>query len=208
MKVTKYPQSCLLIEKEGQSIVIDPGSDFLDKYSVDELNDVRAVLYTHQHADHFDETIAQALQGRGVQIFCNESTAKLLSGTYTIIRDGDSFETCGFSVTARELPHCLLPNGAEGPQNTGYVIDGVLFHPGDGKDIDNLKVKSLALPITGPDISMKNAFDFAKKVEAQIVIPIHYDKIGANPHVYKIFATRNDMPFEMIVLDNGESTEL
>ena len=102
----------------------------------------------------------------------------------------------------------LLPDGAEGPQNTGYIINGILFHPGDGKDIDDLLVDTLALPIAGPDISMKEAFDFAKKVQAKKVIPIHYDKLGAKPNVYKAFADRLHMPFEMIVLNDGDSLEI
>lgn len=37
MKVTKYPQSCLLIEKDGHRIVIDPGNVFTASYKVADL---------------------------------------------------------------------------------------------------------------------------------------------------------------------------
>ncbi len=208
MTITRYPQSCLVIQNNGHTIVIDPGTDFLESHTVDDLAGVEAVLYTHQHGDHYDASIEHALRAKGAEIICNASTATLIEGDCHVVNDGDSFEVFGFSVVARELPHSLLPDGAEGPQNTGYVIDGVLFHPGDGKDIDDLLVDTLALPITGPDISMKDAFDFAKKLEAKTVIPIHYDKLGASPDVYKAFADRLQMPFETIVLADGESIEL
>lgn len=208
MKITRYPQSCLVVQGHGQAIVIDPGANFLETHKVSELSGVAAVLYTHQHKDHYDESIANELKAQGVPIYCNESTAKLVGDGCTVVNDREQFVVAGFSVTARELPHMLLPNGIEGPQNTGYVIDGVFFHPGDGKDIDDLLVDNLALPITGPDISMRQAFDFAKKLQAKKVIPIHYDLIKTDPHVYKRFAEGNNMPFEMIVLADGESVDL
>jgi L-ascorbate metabolism protein UlaG (beta-lactamase superfamily) len=59
MKITKYPQSCLLLEKNGQRIVIDPGKFFAEKYSFAELGEISAVLYTHRHGDHLDATKAK-----------------------------------------------------------------------------------------------------------------------------------------------------
>lgn len=198
----------MLIQKDEYAIVIDPGSDFLDSHSVSELSGVRAVLYTHQHGDHYNPTIAQALLKNGAELICNASTAGLIDGVCRVVTDNESFELFGFRITARELPHMFLPDGSAGPQNTGYVIDDILFHPGDGKDINKLLIKTLAVPITGPDISMKEAFDFAKKVKAKKVIPIHYDKLGAKPDVYRHFAERLHMPFQVIVLEDGDTTEL
>lgn len=207
MKVTRFPQSCIAIEKDNHKIVIDPGIHFLETHKVEELNGVEAVLYTHQHPDHYEPKITEALLRQGVKVFANGSTAQLI-GTekVTVVHDGDSFAAAHFEIVARELPHCLLPNGSEGPQNTGYVIDGVFFHPGDGKDIENLMVESMALPITGPDISMLDAFNFAQKLGVKVAIPIHYRLMGADAAVYKRFGSNR--PFEIRVLDDGESTEL
>ena len=208
MKITRFPQSCLLVQKDGHSIVIDPGYHFLESHSIDELKGVDAVLFTHQHRDHYDESIANELKQAGKPIYCNDATSALVGENCTTVHDAETFTISGFSITARELPHMLLPDGAEGPQNTGYVIDGIVFHPGDGKDIDNLSIDTLALPITGPDISPKEAFDFAKKLQAKKVIPIHYDGLGANAHYYKKYAEGCSMPFEMIVLGDGESVDI
>lgn len=210
MKVTRFPQSCLLIAQDGHSIIIDPGVHFLQTHTVEELNGVEAVLYTHQHADHYDESIAKTLLKNGVAIYANQSTAQLInSDKVTVVHDGDMFTAGGFEIIARELPHCLLPNGSEGPQNTGYVINGTFFHPGDGKELDGLKVDNLALPITGPDISMYDAFVFAKQVEAKVVIPIHYQAIPADPHVFAEYMHKpGDPGFEIRVLSDGQSTEV
>ncbi len=209
MKVTKFPQSCLLIERGQKKLVIDPGVQFLSTHSVDELKGVGAVLYTHQHSDHYDPSIAQTLLARGVLIFANSSTAQLIGAEkVTIVNDGDSFIAGGFEVIARELPHCLLPDGSEGPQNTGYVIEGVLFHPGDGKELEGLQVDNLALPITGPDISILDAINFAKQVGTKVAIPIHYTAIPADPHIFAAYAGKARADFEVRVLADGESTEL
>ena len=210
MKVTRFPQSCLLLEQDGHTIVIDPGVHFLQTHKVEELNGVGAVLYTHQHADHYDESIAKALLANGVAIYANESTAKLIDNEkVTVVHDGDMFTAGGFEIIARELPHCLLPNGSEGPQNTGYVVNGAFFHPGDGKKLEGLKVDTLAVPITGPDISMYDAYAFAKQLEAKVVIPIHYQAIPADPQVIADYMHKpGDPGFEIRVLADGESTEV
>lgn len=209
MRVTRFPQSCLLVEHKGRKIVIDPGDDFLESHKQEDLDGIDAVLYTHQHSDHLSLKIAAYLAGRGVQVVCNMATAELLpEAEVSIVGDGDDFTVAGMQVTARELPHCLMPDGSDGPQNTGYVVEGVLFHPGDGKELEGLTVENIALPINGPDISMKDAFDLAIQLKAKVAIPIHYDKLGGKPDVYKAFAEMVDMPFEVRVLADGESTEL
>ncbi|HSW37007.1 MAG TPA: hypothetical protein VLG37_01405 [Candidatus Saccharimonadales bacterium] len=89
------------------------------------------------------------------------------------------------------------------------LVDGVFFHPGDGKELADLEVKNVALPITGPDISMLDAYNFAKQLKAELVIPIHYLKFGAKPEVFKAYAEEKfHFPFKVRVLADGESTEL
>jgi L-ascorbate metabolism protein UlaG (beta-lactamase superfamily) len=209
MKVTKFPQSCLLVEHENRKIVIDPGVQFLDTHSVEELKGVEAVLYTHQHSDHYEPKIVEALLNQGAAVYANAATAELIgTDRVTTVNDGQTFTVAGFEIVARELPHCLLSDGSEGPQNTGYVIDGVLFHPGDGKELAGLQVDNLALPIAGPDISILDAINFAKQVGAKVAIPIHFTAIPADPGVFAAYAAKGNANFEVRVLADGESTEI
>jgi L-ascorbate metabolism protein UlaG (beta-lactamase superfamily) len=210
MKVTRYPQSCLVLEKNGHKIVIDPGKFFAEKYEVSELAGVEAALYTHEHIDHYHPETATALHQQGVPIYCNASTAEVIhtKGACTIVENNQQFEVAGFTIMPYDLPHCLLPNGSEGPQNTGYLIDGVFFDPGDGKELAGLQAESMALPITGPDISMLDAFNFAKQLGVKVAIPVHYRWMGADAQIYKEFSEFAKVPFELRVLADGESTEL
>ena len=51
MKLTKYAQSCFLIETEGKKILIDPG-DMVDEDTINNFRDINIILYTHTHNDH------------------------------------------------------------------------------------------------------------------------------------------------------------
>lgn len=205
MKVTKYPQSCLLLEKDGKRIVIDPGIFFVKEYAVDDLGKVEAVLYTHQHPDHYDPGLAIQLSERGVKLYANSDTAALMGDAATVIYSGQPFTTAGFSILPHDLPHCRTIEKPP-PPNTGYIIDNNFFHPGDGVVTSGVAVGSLAVPIAGPDISFVDAVDFAKQVGATKIIPMHYhqDAFWANPDN---FASRVKFA-EVIVLQNGESVEL
>jgi L-ascorbate metabolism protein UlaG (beta-lactamase superfamily) len=206
MKITRYFQSCLLIEEGKARILIDPSAQ--DKDKIGKLGELDAVLYTHEHSDHFDAEMAQTFVEQGIApVYANASTAKLIKASKTVVKDGQKFDISGLKIRAIELPHCLMPDGSEGPQNTGYLINNTFFHPGDGKELNGLKVENLALPITGPDISIKDALAFARQVSAKLAIPIHYDFLGLKPEAVESFAERFGMPFKIHTLKNGQSVE-
>lgn len=210
MKVTKYPQSCLIIENHGKRLLIDPGALIRDKFSAQGLLPLDAILITHEHEDHADPTlIRELLRINTVPVFANQSTKSVLGDVVSqIVEDNEQFEAAGMKIVAHELPHCLMLDGSAGPQNTGYVIDDVFFHAGDGIKLDNLQVETAAIPIAGPDISARDVFDFIKQLRCQKVVPIHYDYFLENPHLLAEMSKGISPDVTFIVLDNGQSTEL
>lgn len=52
MKITKFPQSCLLIETKGKKILIDPGTLKYKEEYFEIWNKVDTILITHKHSDH------------------------------------------------------------------------------------------------------------------------------------------------------------
>ena len=203
MKITRYFQSCLLIEEGSARLLIDPSAQETERY--DSFGKLDAVLYTHQHGDHFDADLAQKFSAAGVPIYANASTAKFCKTPPLALEDGKESDIGGVKIKAIELPHCPMTDGTAGPQNTGLLVNGKLFHPGDGRELDGLTVEVLALPITGPDISLRDANDFAKQVKAKVVVPIHYDFIGTKPEVFGRLGS--EKPFEVKILGLGESAE-
>jgi L-ascorbate metabolism protein UlaG (beta-lactamase superfamily) len=209
MKITRYPQSCMLIEKHGRKIVIDPGNGFKEKYGIQEFDGVEAVLYTHLHPDHADPELAENFQELGVELYGNAATSNhLTSVDVNLLENQVEAEIAGFTVKALDIDHCAMPDGSEGPQNTGFLIDEKFFHPGDGKYLEGLGVESLALPIQGPDVSFRDANDFARQLKVKRAIPIHYDLMGAKPEVYKMFSEGFGMTFQIEVLALGESVKM
>lgn len=203
MKITRYFQSCLLIEIKETRILIDPSGQDKDK----DFGRLDAVFYTHEHSDHFDAAMAQDFVEQGIApVYANASTANYIRASKTVVKDGQEYKVNGLKIKAIELPHCLMVDGSEGPQNTGYLVNGQLFHPGDGKELAGLKVKTLAAPLNGPDISPHDAFAFGKQVQAQNLIPIHYDYLGGNPDFFARTAEAQGMKTHS--LDLGESIEL
>lgn len=207
MKVTRYFQSCLLVEEGKARVLIDPSVE--EKDHMGNFGELDAVLYTHEHADHFDAGMAQTFVEQGIApVYANASTAKLIKASKTVVKDGQEYKFKDMKIKVIELPHCLLTDGREGPQNTGYLINDKFFHPGDGIKPGELKVDSLGLPITGPDISIKDAFAFAKQLSSKYLIPLHYDFLGLKPEAVKYFAESNNMSFKFHILKNGQSVVL
>ena len=201
MKITKYPQSCLVIEKAGSRILIDPGTIAMQKYKPSDFGQVSAVLYTHQHADHFDESILDELIKSGAKLYANAATCAVAKTTkINLVKDGESFKVGNFQITPVDLAHFELGEGwGDLPQNTGYIIDGAFFHPGDGIDAGDLKIESAAVTLGGPSFDLDDSIRNAKKLQAKRLIPIHYDFFKANP---KEFARRFGED-KVIVLADG-----
>jgi L-ascorbate metabolism protein UlaG (beta-lactamase superfamily) len=205
MQLTKYRQSCLVFEKGSSRICIDPGGITLAAYDIDELGPLDAVLYTHRHPDHLDEPSVDEFLDRGAALYGNADVCKLLGDRpVTEVADEASFEIGDFAVVARSLPHVPMVDGSPGPPNTGYLIDGRLFHPGDGIELPGLRADLLAVPITGPSISFRDAYAFVRECGARTAVPMHYDGFLADPD---LFARTCDIA-QVVVLGPGESTEV
>lgn len=203
MKITRNFQSCLLIEDGNARVLIDPSAQDRDQ----DFGKLDAVLYTHEHGDHFDADMAQTFVEQGIApVYANASTRKLVKASATEVKDGDEFEIAGLKIKAIELPHCLMVDGSTSVQNTGYLFNGQLFHPGDGKELDGLNVDTLAVPINGPDISLHDAYAFTMQVSAKQVIPIHYDYLGGNPDF--LGSSLNKKGIKVHALTIGDSVEI
>ncbi|RYF75875.1 MAG: MBL fold metallo-hydrolase, partial [Cytophagaceae bacterium] len=72
MKITKYIHSCLLLEKDGQQLLFDPGKfSFIEGLVQPEtFRHVAQVIITHDHPDHLDvDILKQIVNLSGAQVF-------------------------------------------------------------------------------------------------------------------------------------------
>ena len=209
MKVKKFPQSHLVLTKNGKTLIIDPGYITFEKgFKVKDFQGADAYLISHQHDDHLGpETIKEVVLDK--PIFGNlDVVEKLkLAGVKQAkeIKNLEEIEIEGFKIKAIDLPH-FKKEGFEMPPNTGFLIDGVFFHPGDGDKAPEVQSKNAAVPIGGWTINLQTALEFTKGIGAKVVIPIHYDWYSADAEEFKKMAER--IGVEVRPLNYGEETEI
>ncbi len=210
MKVTKLPQSGLLLEKDGQRIVFDPVRFLGFDLEVESLNSPQAVIYTHSHPDHLNIKIATALQENGSLLYGNDDVIEKADGiAIEPFSTGDVKNLAGFELKSYYLEHCLMVDGSKATvPNNGYIIDGKLLIPGDSTESTGQELEVVAVPIFGPDVSFHDAYRLAMNHKAKKVIPIHNDIVGLHPEAFARFCAYFKVPFEVIPIHIGESTEI
>src|SRR5579859_7130668 len=147
MKITKYLHSCLMVEDQDKTILIDPGiftyeAGILDFHSLSKLD---SILITHEHADHVHLPFLLEIIDKfpHATIVSNESVVKLLS-QHHITATTKPPE----GIIIEEVPHESVWDNKP-PQNILFHIFNTLTDSGDS--LHFLKTQAiLALPITAP----------------------------------------------------------
>lgn len=212
MTVKKYPQSHLIITNNlGKKLIIDPGYLTFEKgFKIEDFQEADVYLITHSHEDHLGpETIKDVVRDKPV--YGNSDVVVKLKEcgvTGIEIKDKQEFSVEGFVIQAFDLPHFQKPDTVM-PPNTGFLIHGVFFHPGDGWKIEGVTSNSAAVPISGPptgEIGFNQALTLAKSLGAKVVIPIHYDKYPADTVGFSKLAGKTGI--RVVTLNIGEETTI
>ena len=181
MRITKYIHSCLLIEKGSDRLLFDPGHfSFVEgRVKPSDFQNIAAIVLTHNHPDHIDDDALEEITDNNPHavVLANSEIAAKLSEKEIAAEIFESGERIvkSFVLQAFDAPHeAILAD--ELPQNTAYLIDDQMLHPGDSlsKNLDHLRgTKILCLPMTAPWETELQTFEFAKKMQPQFVVPIH-----------------------------------
>lgn len=170
MRISKHLHSCLLVEDQNKTILIDPGVFTYQEKALDinKLNKLDYILITHEHQDHMHVPLLKDLLAKfpNVSIITNPSAATLLK------QDGIDSQTTGNEyVQIEDVPHEHLWDIAP-PQNVLFNVFNKLTVPGDSHNFDKTS-EILALPITAPWGSTTDAVNLSVKLKPKIIIPIH-----------------------------------
>lgn len=170
MSITKYLHSCLLIEEDNKTILIDPGMYTFDAgiFPFGSLEKLDAIVITHEHFDHCFLPFIKKLQEQfpSVPIYCNTAIAQILQKEHIAV----SVDLPNF-ITAESAPHEKLLDTPT-PQNTAYTFFHKLTHPGDSLQFTKTAA-ILALPVQAPWGSMVQAAEKAVVIKPKTIIPIH-----------------------------------
>lgn len=175
MKITKYGHCCVLIEENGVRTLTDPGSFTAAAHAG--LTDIDVILYTHEHADHYHLDSLKQLRSNNadVVILCNEGVSALLEAEHiphTKITDGEH-EQSGVSFTGISGTHEEIHSSIPRIQNTGFLIAGRMWYPGDAFIDPKQSIEILALPVAGPWMKVSDAIDYAIAIKPKCVFPVH-----------------------------------
>ncbi|MEU6413549.1 MBL fold metallo-hydrolase [Microbispora sp. NPDC046933] len=157
MQLTKLGHACWRLEKDGRTLVIDPGS-FSGKGLLDGAD---AVLITHEHFDHVDANLLKNASP-DLEIFTCRAVADQLGqvpAKVQVVHHGDAFDTAGFHVRAIGEWHALNLPDVPPVQNVGFFVDDEVFYPGDaltppGRDVPTLLVPTNAPWLKGAEMIM------------------------------------------------------
>jgi L-ascorbate metabolism protein UlaG (beta-lactamase superfamily) len=212
MTITKIGHSCLIIETDGTRILTDPGS----WNALPDITDLDAILVSHEHGDHFDIGKIQELLARNPDavVITHEAVGKKLQESgiqYTAIEPGQAVEVKGVPIESYGTEHAIIYGDASPCRNTGFLIAGRVFMPGDAlHDVPPKHVEILALPTGGPWMKIAEAVDYALAVKPEKAFPIH-DALYT-PDVRKHAFNWVAAPLEKagiipVPLDDGDSEE-
>jgi L-ascorbate metabolism protein UlaG (beta-lactamase superfamily) len=181
MRLTKLGHSCVRLEKDGASLVIDPGI----WSGPDVLAVAGAILITHEHVDHLDAAaVRAALAGDpDLRVWTNGSVAAKLGDAADrvhVVDHGDTFTAAGFDVHVYGQQHAVIHRDIPVIPNTGFAVDGEVFHPGDALTVPEDRIATLLLPANAPWLKVSEMIDYAREVAPRRAYAIHDGLLNAN----------------------------
>ncbi|MBM9507013.1 MBL fold metallo-hydrolase [Actinacidiphila acididurans] len=175
MKLTKKRHSCVRLEKDGRTLVIDPGTFSEEDAAVG----ADAVLVTHEHLDHFNEDRLRAgLEANpAAELWTLASVADQVSAAFPgrvhTVGEGDAFTAAGFEVQVYGQLHAVIHPDIPRITNVGYLVDGSVFHPGDALTVPGQRIDTLLLPVHAPWNKIAEVIDYVRAVNPRRAVDVH-----------------------------------
>lgn len=174
MRLTKMGHSCVRLEKDSFTIVIDPGS----LTEPEAVAGVDALFITHEHPDHLSEErmAAAAAANPGVPVWtCRAVAARLAGGRLRVhtVGHGDSFEIGGFSVQVHGERHAVTHPDLPPVANIGFLVDNTIFHPGDAFTLPATAVRTLLVPASAPWLKVTEIIQYVREIQPARAYSIH-----------------------------------
>ncbi|MFQ3325740.1 MAG: phosphoribosyl 1,2-cyclic phosphate phosphodiesterase [Salibacteraceae bacterium] len=148
------------IEIEGKHLVIDTGPDFRQQMLNNQIQQVDAVLYTHEHRDHtagFDDIRPfNFMQKKDMPLYCSDRVGEAMRRDYAYVFEANKypgapgaviheienkpFQVEGISVMPIEVMHMKLPVFGFRINDLTYITDAKTISPQEKQKILGSKV--------------------------------------------------------------------
>ncbi len=180
MTITKYIHSCVLLEKDGQQLLFDPGKfSFIDgRVTPDTFATVSYVIITHDHPDHLDiQALKQIVALSRAEVWSTGEVAEKLRPegiAVNELREGD-FQLGPFALTAIEVPHePILADQI--PRMFAFLIDGRILNTADSFSDTLLAFRGVELlmtPVMAPFLTELTVARFVEAMQPKQLLPLH-----------------------------------
>jgi L-ascorbate metabolism protein UlaG (beta-lactamase superfamily) len=210
MRLTKFQHACFVVEKDGVSVVVDPGNlthDFIMP------KNVAAVFVTHNHPDHCDNQLIITIlrEHPNAVLLAHESILQDFKTEHTQpVSVGETVDAGGITLTFVGGSHELIDIAIPPIVNLGVIIENHLYYPGDSFYVPEQTIKELALPISAPWLTIGGSMNLVRALKPSFIFPTH-DAILSNEgqaltdSIVKRLDANTGVIYQRI---NGETIEL
>jgi len=175
MRLTKLGHSCVRLQKDDRTLVIDPGAF---SAAAEALVGADAVLITHEHPDHFQPNALRKAMAEDalLEVWTSRVVAESLADLGSRVHQvghGDAVTAAGFDVHVYGEDHEILHPDVPPIPNTGFLVDGEVFHPGDALTVPDARVPTLCLPGNAPWMKVPEMYTYVREVAPERAFVIH-----------------------------------
>ncbi|MGB7957509.1 MAG: MBL fold metallo-hydrolase [Minisyncoccia bacterium] len=185
MKIKKLGHCCLIIEENGLRVLTDPGSFTVE--AIKAAAGIDAILITDEHGDHLHiDSVKVLLQNNpDIKILTQRSVQKILADngiSSELLLDGQKTEIKGVALEGCGEKHAVMHSSIPQSENTGFIIAGKFFYPGDALTDPKRPIDILALPVAGPWVKISEAVDYALQLKPKSCFPVHDGTMTGSAH--------------------------
>lgn len=210
MEVTKLEHACQVVTVDDARLVLDPGG-FTRPVDV---TGVVAVVVTHAHPDHVTPEQVRGILDRNpaAVVLGPVGVADALAGAgipVDVVTDGDHRTVGPFALDFHGTRHNVIHASVPVVDNTGVLVEGRLFHPGDAYTVPGVPVEVLAAPVGAPWLKVGEMMDWIASVAPRRAFPVHeatLSEVGLGMHTDRQREALGEG--ELVVLRPGETLTL
>ena len=187
MKITKFNQSCFLLQTKNKRILIDPGKIGYTESLLEDWKNIDYILITHKHGDHCNVDAINTIVKRDHAIIY--TTKEVIDNSNlinpNIVKQGDIIDLGEIKIEVTKAVHGFFTpmknKGGEVFENVGYIIDDGdkrFYTTSDTINFNNnYKCDILCMPFNGNGLTLGiiDGVMFAKDINPQILLPVHME---------------------------------
>ncbi len=226
VRITYIGHSCVFIQNNGSSVVIDPFIENNPQAVVPQKGFTpKLILVTHAHRDHLGDAVQIAKKNKA-KILCTVDLATYLAtkGVDTIAGNfgGKIPFEFGWVKIWPAMHNSATPDGTVHSMAASFVVSvggKSIYHAGDTSLTSDMtligedkQIDLACLPIGGMfTMGIDDAVKAVSMIKPRVALPIHYntfDSIKVDPNEFTSKIEKLELRTKAVILKPGEQLEL